>query len=212
MFIPRMATAGGAWLAVRVVGFTFLLVLTMNGSAAVASPPQVRWICSTAGSLWEDRSAQVQGRDGIGDALDIDVGHRGQAIDRFGGCFNESGWDAMSPLSEAARRGISQSLFGADGCRFNICRMPVGASDYATDYYSLDDTPGDYEPRRRPHSLTGNPMFVGTADYQLKPLSPCINAAPLPADEIPADDYLGKMRPRGQNATIGAYQAPAAQP
>ena len=31
------------------------------------------------------------------------------------------------------------------GLNFTVCRMPIGASDYATNWYSLDDTPGDFE-------------------------------------------------------------------
>jgi len=32
----------------------------------------------------------------------------------------------------------------ADGCRFNFCRLPIGASDYAAEWYSLNETDGDF--------------------------------------------------------------------
>jgi glucosylceramidase len=62
----------------------------------------------------------------------------------FGGCFNELGWDAMKALPAADKDAVFQSLFGEDGCRFTFCRMPIGASDYALEWYSLNETDGDY--------------------------------------------------------------------
>ena len=68
-----------------------------------------------------------------------------QRIDGFGGCFNEKGWDALSYLSPAKREAVLRALFdGSSGCGFTICRAPIGASDYAMDWYSLDDIPEDY--------------------------------------------------------------------
>jgi len=37
------------------------------------------------------------------------------------------------------------ALFGKDGCNFAWGRIPIGASDYAMDRYSLNETAGDYE-------------------------------------------------------------------
>ncbi|HEY7087481.1 MAG TPA: glycoside hydrolase family 30 beta sandwich domain-containing protein [Tepidisphaeraceae bacterium] len=68
-----------------------------------------------------------------------------QAIDGFGGCFNELSWIALNKLSQRERDRALQSLFSADGCAFNLARLPIGASDYAESAYSLDDTPGDLE-------------------------------------------------------------------
>jgi len=31
------------------------------------------------------------------------------------------------------------------GCKFNYCRLPVGANDYSATWYSLDETPGDFD-------------------------------------------------------------------
>ena len=37
-----------------------------------------------------------------------------------------------------------QSLFGEQGLRYGLNRMPIGSSDFSDSYYSLDDTPGDF--------------------------------------------------------------------
>ncbi|MPM16651.1 hypothetical protein SDC9_63032 [bioreactor metagenome] len=35
-------------------------------------------------------------------------------------------------------------LYSPGHANFNLCRLPIGANDYAEDWYSLDETPGDY--------------------------------------------------------------------
>ena len=69
-----------------------------------------------------------------------------QLIDGFGGCFNELGWEAMNVLSPEERENILKSLFDTiTGCAFTICRMPIGANDYAVTWYSHNETKGDFD-------------------------------------------------------------------
>lgn len=68
-----------------------------------------------------------------------------QTIDGWGGCFNERGWKALQYLTGEKQKEIMTKLFSDNGCAFSYCRMPIGASDYALDYYSLNDTHGDYK-------------------------------------------------------------------
>ena len=37
-----------------------------------------------------------------------------------------------------------EAMFGQNGLRWSINRMPIGSSDFADSYYSLDDTVDDY--------------------------------------------------------------------
>ncbi len=72
-----------------------------------------------------------------------------QSITGFGGAFNEKGWEALLTLSPAERDEVIKALFDpVSGLRFNRARAPVGASDYAVDRYTLDETPGDLEMRK----------------------------------------------------------------
>ena len=69
-----------------------------------------------------------------------------QTIDGFGGCFNEKGWEALSMLSQEERSAVMNRIFNPiDGLGFSICRVPIGANDYALDRYTLNETPFDYE-------------------------------------------------------------------
>ena len=62
----------------------------------------------------------------------------------FAGCFNEAGWDALKVLSEADRTKAIKLLFDKnDGIGFGWGRIPIGASDYALNRYSLCDGAGD---------------------------------------------------------------------
>ena len=69
-----------------------------------------------------------------------------QTVDGFGSCFNEQGWASLSVLSEEQRDSIMTELFrpGA-GANFVMGRMPIGANDFSLDYYSYDETDGDFE-------------------------------------------------------------------
>jgi glucosylceramidase len=109
---------------------------------------QVQWIGTIEKAPWRTCLAPVlQKYDGTNERLiEIFPAKKLQQIDGFGGCFNERGMDALSVLPGNKRLEVIQQLFDTvSGCKFNICRMPIGASDYAMDYYSLDDTPGDYK-------------------------------------------------------------------
>jgi glucosylceramidase len=66
-----------------------------------------------------------------------------QAWEGFGGAFNELGWKYLQMLSQADRDKALQLLFGADGAHFNMGRIPMGASDYATTRYTDDETAND---------------------------------------------------------------------
>lgn len=63
----------------------------------------------------------------------------------FGGTFNEAGWDALKVVSEADRALALVLLFHPyEGAAFTYGRIPIGASDYALDRYTLNETANDY--------------------------------------------------------------------
>lgn len=63
----------------------------------------------------------------------------------FGGCFNEIGWNELQKLSLEDRSNVLKAFFDQEeGCKFNFCRMPIGANDYALSWYSLNESDGDY--------------------------------------------------------------------
>ena len=114
-------------------------------SADRAGPMDVRWVVSTRDAPWRTASG-VSMRPAGAEPADVivDPHARGQTMEGFGACFNELGWDALQRLPGARREAVLDELFGPDGARFTLCRMPVGANDFSRDWYSYDETPGDF--------------------------------------------------------------------
>jgi glucosylceramidase len=121
------------------------IIVLVNFSFCLAQ--LVHWQSSTDAGRWIDRGILLTSTWDADTSLyiEIDSAVAYQEIDGFGGCFNELGWNALSALNDAERAKVLKALFDPNtGCKFNICRMPIGASDFAMNYYSLNDSAGDY--------------------------------------------------------------------
>jgi glucosylceramidase len=108
---------------------------------------KIRIVSMTPEVPWSEKvvSGKISGAENS-EPLVLDLSRKLQVIDGFGACFNEMGWDVLKILDSAQREDILYKLFDpVDGCRFNLCRIPVGANDYALDWYSHNETPGDFE-------------------------------------------------------------------
>jgi glucosylceramidase len=123
----------------------FVLLTVIVGSSFAQSP--MIWITSSAGQFWKKMPNPVlgSGKPDVTAHVLVEPGTTYQTIDGFGGCFNELGWVALAKTSPMNRRQVLSALFGDDGCAFTLARLPIGASDFALDGYSLDDAPGDFE-------------------------------------------------------------------
>ncbi|UXP32640.1 hypothetical protein N6H18_01475 [Reichenbachiella agarivorans] len=67
-----------------------------------------------------------------------------QTMDGFGGAFNELGWTALTSLPTTDYQKVFKEMFSAQGANFSMCRIPLGASDYALSYYSSNDVAEDF--------------------------------------------------------------------
>ncbi|RYE37302.1 MAG: glycosyl hydrolase family 30 [Sphingobacteriaceae bacterium] len=127
------------------LGIIFFLVILF--SFQIAFCQNVKWVSSTDQKRWALNNAvelKILPQDLPCD-VEINLDQHLQKIDGWGGCFNELGWDALQILDPAKREEVLKSLFDKnDGLNYTICRMPIGANDYARNWYSLDDTPGDF--------------------------------------------------------------------
>ncbi|WP_159888620.1 glycoside hydrolase family 30 protein [Paenibacillus puerhi] len=104
----------------------------------------VSWVSSTKEAAWQEKqAAAVKSEKGFGANLTLTL-DRYQTVEGFGGCFNELGFAALQHVPEEEREKVFFSLFHPEGDqKFSICRLPIGASDYALDWYSLNETDGD---------------------------------------------------------------------
>ncbi|MGI6496291.1 MAG: glycoside hydrolase family 30 protein [Kiritimatiellia bacterium] len=77
--------------------------------------------------------------------LVLDSTRTDQTILGFGCCMSELGHDALALLSPADRATVLDTLFTPGrGANFTVVRTPVGASDFARDFYSYNEVPGDF--------------------------------------------------------------------
>lgn len=106
----------------------------------------VRWVVTTEDAPWVEQTPVAFGTlDGMPSSI-VQVDQPQQVIEGFGASFNEMGWDALAHLSETDRDTVMRALFepGA-GLNFSLCRMPVAANDFSRDWYSYDETDGDFD-------------------------------------------------------------------
>ena len=127
---------GLATIASLIVGF--LVIAGAHGAS-------VTWISSTSNQPWQTMPSPALAKPQPNVPPDVRVAPERtfQVIDGFGGCFNELGWVALNQASKADCDRVLSALFGDEGCAFTMGRIPIGASDFATNAYSLDDTSGD---------------------------------------------------------------------
>lgn len=101
-----------------------------------------RWISTTEQHPWTEKRS-VSPVTGSENTLEP-TGRRLQTFYGFGAACNEREWTVLSALPERERGAVLDSFFGGeDGCRLDLCRIPIGANDYAEDWYSCDEQSGD---------------------------------------------------------------------
>lgn len=113
---------------------------------AVAPNRRISWVSTDRERAWVEmpapRFAPLAGMPNV--LLRTDRRH--QTVEGFGVCFNELGWRALTRLRETDRAEIFDELFAPGrGTGFSVCRMPLGANDFSTDWYSYDEVAGDLQ-------------------------------------------------------------------
>ena len=105
----------------------------------------VTWIVSTESSPWQSVAGlEATAVTDLPDVL-VRVDDPKQVIEGFGASFNELGWTSLGALDDSQRGEILRELFAPGvGAGLSLCRMPVGANDFSRDWYSYDETPGDF--------------------------------------------------------------------
>ena len=96
-------------------------------------------ITSKENNVWQS------GKETSGTGHVLTFGAPEQKIRGFGTCFSELGAQALNTLDPNEKSAILDELFGKDGANFNYCRTPIGASDFSLNFYSYNETDGDYE-------------------------------------------------------------------
>jgi glucosylceramidase len=125
---------------------TFLLSVSILAISLQSIAQQITWVSSTKTDNWKTKNLDGAGAAGATADAEILTGSPLQTVNGFGGCFNELGYTSLQLLSKADRQAVMKELFAPGfGANFTICRMPVGANDFSLDWYSYDETDGDFD-------------------------------------------------------------------
>jgi glucosylceramidase len=104
--------------------------------------PKPALITSANGDFWNTTATPTAG--GTSATITVDTAAEQQDWIGWGGTFNERGWVALMELDQAERDRVMKLLFSkVDGLGLNYGRIPMGASDYAIERYTLCDSPCD---------------------------------------------------------------------
>ena len=138
--VPSSAGTPGLGGSAGAIGAAGAAGVIGTAGAAGSSFVQPALVTSAAGAYWVTSGTLTEAASGTADVTVNDTA-TAQTWEGFGGSFNEKGWAFLSLLSEADRNTALNLLFGRDGCNLTWGRIPMGASDYSTDRYSLDEVP-----------------------------------------------------------------------
>lgn len=110
--------------------------------------PRATWVTTTEADLWLNQPELLSALSDTIPEVDVTIltDKKQQKMDGFGACFNELGWISLSRLEPIVRENIMEELFFPGvGANFILCRMPIGANDFSRDWYSYNETDGDFE-------------------------------------------------------------------
>ena len=124
------------------ITFICIAAISLNASGQLSGN---EWISTTRDDPWEKRDFPAPRIDNGNAAVEILPDRMMQVMEGFGGCFNELGWMSLNALNPRDREFILEELFSPGiGASFAVCRMPLGANDFSRNWYSYDETEGDF--------------------------------------------------------------------
>ena len=128
-------------------GKKLIPILCCIGIAHFCSAQQVEWKYTTNSDRWQNEHNVTVSKAQNQVKYDVLItSYKEQTIDGFGGCFNELGWDALNLLDSQKKQEVLNSLFHpTEGVCFTYCRTPIGGNDFSRNWYSLNDTEGDFK-------------------------------------------------------------------
>ena len=121
--------------------------LALAACTQPAGPTLTEWVSTTNDAPWQAVALETAvSEDSTSNTIEIDPTQTAQTINAWGTCFNEQGWASLQVLTDEELSAIFSEMFEPGvGANFEKGRMSIGANDFALDYYSCDDTDGDFE-------------------------------------------------------------------
>ena len=121
-------------------------VLACVVTACQQGPKVMEWVSTSYENPWQIQRVEEVGNTWSDSLVIIDTMKTLQTVEGFGTCFNELGWTSLNELNQSDRDGILHEFFEpGKGANLTMGRMPLGANDFSLDFYSYDETDGDFD-------------------------------------------------------------------
>lgn len=197
----------------RGVGALAAGALACVGLVAVSTPAQAvtavhNWQTSLAGDRLTAKPDLSFAPSSATPTIEVDPTVQYQAIDGFGGAFNEAGWAVLnrSNVTAAQRNAVLDALFSpTTGAGFSLTRTAMGSNDFSLTHYSYDDLPSGTDFSQAAFSVTHDESY----------LIPYIQAAQARGSfRIMASPWTapGWMKTNGSLINGGSLIAPSTDP
>ena len=106
---------------------------------------KIEWVSTTFETPWQAQDTETVTSDPSEATLIVDPALVGQKVEGFGTAASELSWDSINILTQEEKDSIFKELFAPGvGASLVMARTPIGASDFAKEYYSYDDVDGDF--------------------------------------------------------------------
>ena len=113
---------------------------------ASANNHQALMFRSMDGNYWKMATVEVSDKVVGTPQIIIRSDQPNQTFKGWGTCFNELDYDAYNLMDQTDKQLFVKRAFNPYGdLRLTVARIPIGASDYARDWYSCNETDGDFE-------------------------------------------------------------------
>jgi glucosylceramidase len=152
-------------------------ILLTSGAACVLIRA-VPAFAATSANVWlttADASAKLTqqasvtfGTPGAGSVITVNPNITYQSIIGFGGSMTDA--SAYNIWNSPSRSSIMNNLFSASGISLSFLRQPIGAADFSTSFYSLDD--GSADPSLSHFNITHDQSYLIPLLQQAKSLNP----------------------------------------
>jgi glucosylceramidase len=166
----------------------FAASATLLASAAVYSvamaPPSSA--AGTAVNIWmtsadqsnklTEQAATAFGSAGSGSVITVNPSTTYQSIIGFGGSMTDA--SAYNIWNSPSRSTIMSNLFGSSGIGLSFLRQPIGAADFSTSFYSLDD--GSADPTLSRFSIAHDESYLIPLLQQALALNPQLTLMATP--------------------------------
>jgi glucosylceramidase len=117
-------------------------------------------------------------RGSASDAVVLDPAAACQEVLGFGAALTDSACYVIDRLPAASREKLLREFFHPSEAGFSVCRVCLGASDYATKMYSYDE--GDPDPELKRFSLDHDKQYILPILRQARAINPdlCLFGSP----------------------------------